>query len=214
MKLPKKYLSYSQVSLWLFDKNKYRERYYQGVQERPSKELLFGSAVAKGLESKIIDIPGLIQLPVQEEQINVEIGGVPFFAYIDQFDPLDFKFREIKTSKNRPDGTPGWTQKRVNEHMQLDIYSLLIEEKYGAVEDLCFLDCICTRNKIKKMEFEGNTLESVSSEVELTGEIITFPRVITQIERDRMRALIPSIAREIEADFAKYNSNDFYIPAK
>lgn len=214
MKLPKSYLSYSQISTWLYDKNKYRARYYRNESERPTKELLFGSAVAKGLETGAIVIPGLIEYSKQEEQIQIEIEGIPLFAYIDQFEPLEYKFREIKTSKDRPNGTPGWDQKRVDEHMQLDIYSLLIQEKYGTVVDLCHLDCICTRNKIKTMEFEGNSLESVSSDVEMTGRIVTYERVITQIERDRMRALIPSIAREISNDYAKYLTNDFYIPSK
>lgn len=213
MKLPKKYLSYSQLSLWLDNKDKYRARYYQGLEERPSKELLFGSEMAKGLEAGTIKLPDLIQYRVSEEQIKINIEGIPFFAYIDTFDPENLAFREYKTSKNRPDGSPGWTQKRVNEHMQLDIYSLLIQEKYGRVTDLCHLDCICTRNKIKTMEFEGNVLQSESNEVEMTGDIITFPRIITQVERDRMRALIPSIAREIANDYEKFLNNDFYVPS-
>jgi len=213
MKLPKKYLSYSQLSLWLYDKDKYRSRYYQNIEERPSKELLFGSDMAKGLEDGTIQLPELIQYKVSEEQIKVDIEGIPFFAYIDTFDPENLSFREYKTSKNRPDGSPGWTQKRVNEHMQLDIYSLLIQEKYGRVQDLCHLDCICTRNKIKEITFEGNVLQSESRDVEMTGDIITFPRIITQLERDRMRALIPSIAREIANDYEKFLTNDFYVPS-
>lgn len=196
------------MKVWLDDKNRYRDKYFLNKSEIGSREMFFGSEVAKGLEHKTIVIPDLIQYPTQEYKINTEINGVPFFAYIDQYDQSRFKFREIKTGKWKQYGLPRWTQRDVNEHFQLDIYSLLIQQKDGQVDDECHLDWIATRWKKKYIEFQGERLESESSELELTGELFSFPRVITQLERDRMRVLIESVANEISRDYESFLSQN------
>lgn len=201
---PKKYISWSQLRTWLEDKDRYRDRYYRGIDMHSSKELLFGSEVAKGLENGSINVPGLIVYPVSEEQIKVDIEGVPFFGYIDMFDPKRLKFREIKTGKLKPNGGMRWTQKDVDNHGQLDVYSLLIQEKYGNVDEECHLDWLVTRNKVVTLEFDGHVLEADSKEVEMTGEVVTYRRVISQTERNRTRLLIATVAREIEIDYARY----------
>lgn len=219
LKLPKAYLSYSQMRVWLDDKDQYRARYYLGQEQTGSRYLLFGSEMAKGLEEGTIHIPSLIQYPVKEEQIKLDVEGVPFYAYIDQFWPEKVKFREIKTGIKRKDGSPRWTQDLVNKHMQLDVYSLLIQEKYGSVDDECHLDWIITRNKKKTIEMMGHVLESESGELEITGEVVSFARVITSNERARIKFLIRSIAEEISQDYSEYlrfrpaTSPDFNIDA-
>lgn len=205
LKMPKAYLSYSQMRVWLDDKNQYRDRYYRGIQEPSSKYMMFGSEIAKGLEDGSIVVPGLIQYPVKEYQCKIDVDGVPFFAYLDTYWPERFKFREYKTGSPRSDGRPRWTQKDVQAHMQLDIYSLLIQIKDGAVDDECHLDWIKTRPKMKYLTDNwGNILESQSNEMELTGELQSFTRVITQHERDRMRSLIRSVANEISEDYVEF----------
>jgi hypothetical protein len=213
IQLPKAYLSWSQLRTWLEDKDRYRDRYYRGIDTHSSRELLFGSEVAKGLEDGTIKVPGLVQYAVQEEQIKVDIEGVPFFGYIDQFDPRRLKFREIKTGKMKPNGGMRWTQREVDNHGQLDTYSLLIQEKYGSVDDECHLDWIVTRNKPVTMEFDGHVLEAEGREVEMTGEVVTYARVITQTERERMRMLIATVAREIEADYARFLMTEGTAPS-
>lgn len=204
MKLPKEYLSYSQMRVWLEDKDAYRQRYFLGVSEPGSRYLMFGSEIAKGLEAGTIKVENLTQYPVQEEQIKIDVEGVPFYAYIDQFWPEKRKFREIKTGIRKRDGSPRWTQKAVNEHMQLDVYSTLVEEKYGSVDEECHLDWIVTRNKVKTVEFDGNVLSTESQELECTGEVVSFARVISDTERRRMRFLIRSVAEEISNDYAGF----------
>lgn len=204
MKLPKRYLSYSQLRTWLEDKDQYRARYYLGLEQPGSRYLLFGSEIAKGLEEKTIVIPALVQYPVQEEQIQLDIDGVPVFGYVDQFDPEKRKFREIKTGIRKSNGSPRWTQDLVDKHMQLDVYSLLIEAKYGSVDPECHLDWVVTRNKKKYVEFDGQMLESESSELEITGEVVSFPRTISKTERERMRFLIKSVAQEISDDYQAF----------
>ncbi len=204
--LPKQYLSYSQIRLWLDNKEQYRDIYYRGIKQPGSKFLLFGSEIAKGLENKTIILPALTQYPVQEYQCKFDVDGVPFFGYVDQYDPDRFKFREIKTGSTRPDGKPRWTNDLVNKHLQLDIYSLLIWLKNGKVDDECHLDWIKTRaKKVCITDFTGEESCSESNnEMELTGEVESFSRIITQTERDRARFLIRSVAEEISADYSAY----------
>lgn len=204
LNLPKEYFSYSQLRTWLDNKEQYRDRYYRGIESPGSKYLLFGSEIAKGLEDGTIKVPGLILYPVKEEQIKLEVDGVPFHGYLDQFWPERFKFRETKTGVRKPGGAPRWTQRDVDRHIQLDIYSMLIQLKYGSVDDECHLDWLHTKQKKSYIEFAGHQLEADSQEMELTGEVTSFTRVITQNDRDRMRFLIRSAALEISKDFTQW----------
>lgn len=196
--LPKRYLSYSQMKLWLDNKEAYRRRYYDGVEEPKSPELMFGSEMAKGLEDGTIAVPGLVRYPVAEWRYSGDIGGVPFAAYLDTFWPDRHKFREYKTGK------VAWTQKKVEEHMQLDVYSLVVQEATGDVDDECHLDWIVTRNKAGTMMFDGHELTGDARGVEVTGELVTFSRVVTALQRDRMREVIRSVANEIGEDYRRY----------
>ncbi len=155
--LPKPYLSYSQVRVWLENKDRYRDRYYRGIDEPGSRWLMFGSEIAKGLEDGTVKIAELPQYPVSEFQIKTPVDGVPFYAYVDTYDPARFKFREYKTGIHQRGGAPRWTLKAVREHMQLDVYSLLIQIKEGQVDDECHLDWIVTRNKTRLVEFDGHS---------------------------------------------------------
>lgn len=206
LKLPKGYLSYSQIRLWLDDKQQYRARYYLNQKGDDNQYLRLGKEVAEGLEKKTIKIDGLIQYPVQEEPIELNIDGVLFKGFLDQFHPEKRKFREIKTGIKKPNGKPRWTQKEVDEHIQLDIYSLSIQLKYGSVDDECHLDWLHTRKKKVFTEFNGIILEGEGKEMELTGEITSFTRVITQKERDRIKALIVSVGKEIATDYERWLS--------
>lgn len=204
LKLPKPYLSYSQVRLWLEDKEKYRDRYYRRISEPGNRWLMFGSEIAKGLETGEIQIPGLIQYPVSEHQIKLDVEGVPFYAYIDSYDPKRRKFREYKTGMPKAGGLPRWTQKEVDNHMQLDVYSLLIQLSEGSVDDECHLDWIVTQNKKKTVMFNGMELEGDAAGIELAGDVVSFARIITQQQRDRIKFLIRSVADEISRDYSEY----------
>lgn len=204
-KLPKPYLSWSQIRVWQEDRQAYRDRYYRGLTERTNRYMMFGSEIAKSLEDGKLDMPGLEQYPVKEYQLNVLVDGIPVFGYADQYDPERVKFREIKTGMPRPDGSPRWTDKEVAGHGQLDLYSLLLQIKHGRVDEECHLDWLHTRNKVKTItDAFGNVLESKSRQLELTGEVTSFARVITQEDRDRMRETVKRVAREISEDYALF----------
>jgi len=204
LNLPKKYLSYSQMRLWLDNKDQYRSSYYENIQGHRSPELLFGSEVAKRLQEGTFRLANLTQYPIQEHRIYAEVDNVPFSAYIDQYEPNLVKFREIKTGRLKSDGRPRWTQRDVDRHLQLDVYSLLLQITEGRVDEECHLDWIVTKGKKMFMEFDGQILEQEGQEVELEGSVHTFRRVISQLERDRCRSLIRSIAEEISRDYTEY----------
>ncbi len=204
LNLPKKYLSYSQMRLWLDDKEKYRSRYYRDREEFQTKALMFGSEIAKALENGTVALPDLVQYPVREFRIKEEVEGVPFFAYLDTYDPSRLKFREYKTGQRTPNGGDRWNQALVDGHLQLDVYSTLVQLKEGGVDDECHLDWLEVRKKVKTMEFNGETLTSESNELELTGRVESFARVITQTERERTKILIRTVASEISADFTAF----------
>lgn len=202
--LPRRYLSYSQLRLWLDDKEAYRNRYYLGLSSPGSKYMLFGSEFAQGLEDGTIDLPALPQYQVQEFDVKVDIDGIPFHGWVDQYDPDRHKFREIKTGSTRPDGKPRWTQDLVNKHFQLDVYSLLIWLKTGKVDEECALDWVKTTSAKKCItDFTGSQVcTDDQSKMVLTGEVESFTRIITQKDRDKARMLIRSIAMEISADYS------------
>lgn len=208
IKLPKEYLSYSQMRLWIEDKEKYRARYYRNEKDFATKALLFGSEISKKLEDGSFVLPEGLQYETPEYEIKIDIDGVPFFAYLDTFSDPRLKFREYKTGQLTSDGKDRWTQESVNRHWQLDIYSLLVQLKHGSVDDECHLDWLEVRRKIKTIVFEGNELKSESTDLELTGRIESFRRVITQKDRDMTRILIVSVAMEISADYAEYLSKN------
>ena len=200
--LPKKYLSYSQLRVWLDDKVAYRDRYYKNIPIQGSKWLNFGAEFARGLEDGTINLPQLPQLEVQEYDVKFQVDHVPFHGWIDQFSPANNKFREIKTGTRKTDGSPRWTDELVKKHIQLDVYSLLIWLKNGAVDDECHLDWIVTKSKTKKVDVMGVTIEVEDrNQLELTGEVFSFRRVITHEERMKAKALILSVAAEISIDY-------------
>ncbi len=212
--LPKKYLSYSQIRLWLDDKEAYRRRYYMGIDGPGSKYMLFGSEFAKGIEDGTIVLPALTVYPIKEFDVKVDVDEVPFNGWIDNFDPSRFKFREIKTGSARADGKPRWTQELVNKHLQLDIYSLCVWLKLGKVDDECHLDWVKTEPG-KKCRTDFHTGQEVcvddQSKMALTGKVESFARVITHEERMRAKALIKSVAYEISADYSAWRKGNLVL---
>lgn len=215
--LPKKYLSYSQVRLWLDDKEAYRDRYYLGLSSPGSKYMLFGSEFAQGLEDGTISLPALTQYEVQEFDIKVDVDEVPFNGWVDQYRPSGHKFREIKTGSARADGKPRWTQELVNKHIQLDIYSLCIWLKTGKVDDECHLDWVKTKYGERcREDFHTGAMVCVpdQSKMALTGEVESFSRIITHDDRMKAKALIKSVAYEISADYSNWLKTHAPTPSK
>jgi len=197
MNLPKNHLSFSQIELWIKAPETYRKKYYakDPPQYGQSIEMAFGNEVTEAMERDEDWTSFIPRHRTFEHEMLFDIEGVKILAYIDNMDLETMTFREQKTGR-----TP-WTQKKVDKHKQLDIYSLGLQEKFGKVNDECELIWVKTEKKLKTKMFQGIELESDSYDLKLIGEYEIFKRIITQQERDEMKTLIIKVAREIEEDY-------------
>lgn len=194
--LPKPYLSYSAISTWLKNPYEFRRKYYQNEQTIMTPELYFGKKISKLLEDKHESLEHIRQYSVPEQEISVEIAGVPIYGFVDSFEPEPCAFLEYKT------GVTPWTEKRVLEHLQLDIYSTAIEEIFGKVQDECTLIWMQTE-KIEKPQ-TGRITHEQAYEIGFTGKVIEFPRVITKEDRDKTRSLLVEVATAISKDYSEF----------
>lgn len=192
----KDYLSYSAIDKWLKSPEQYRKQYYKQRPTIVTPELAFGKSVATLLENADASMSHVKQYSHPEYQINVSINGVPFFGFIDSFDPATKSILEYKTGKQP------WTQARVDKHLQLALYSLSIELLEGEVNNTCELIWLETRKVEKKSS--GLISHEESYGIELTGRVETFERTITKAEREETAALITKVADEIARDYAEY----------
>lgn len=197
--LPKGHLSFSQIVLWLgSSKETYRKKYYPEImpQYGQSLEMAYGNEVTEAMEKNEEWCSFIPRYSTFEFDATFVIDDVKVAAYIDNVDLELIKFREQKTGR-----TP-WTQNKVNKHLQLDIYSMLLEARFGRVDDECELVWVKTKKKIKHIDLPGgHFVESESNELELTGEFETFKRIITSEERQKCRELIVRVAKEISEDY-------------
>lgn len=198
LKLPKGYLSFSQIDLWLKSPDTYRKKYYGGVNFAPSVAMVFGNEVTEAMERGEDWVAFIPRYPVFERKLLVEIEGIPVVAYIDNSEPTTNAFREQKTGKTK------WTENKVNKHIQLPLYSLLLEIEDGFVTDECILVDVRTRNKTKVYKMGDIEMKGESRELELTGEVFETKRIITDEDRAEMRKTVIRVGREIEEDYAAY----------
>lgn len=192
--LPKKYLSYSAISLWLQNKDRFRKQYYEGRPFQMTPELTFGKKIGELLEHGDESVQHILRYPKPEQEITTTVEGVPIFGFIDSFDPERCAFLEYKTGKEP------WTENRVQKHLQLDIYSLCIQQIFGRVEDVCHL--IWMQTERVEHPQQGRITHADAYGIKMTGKVVTFERTITQAERDTMRELIVQVATEISQDYA------------
>lgn len=202
-KLPKKYLSYSAISLWQKDKDAFRQRYYYNEPFIDNVYTLFGREVHESLETKqnLAHIP---RYSVSEMPIKIDIEGVPIIGYIDSFSPKSRSFLDFKTSTRLPDGSARWNLVEVQKLMQLPFYSFLIEQKHGRVHPWCKLIWLETQFKASKEMVGSRIMEGEGNELELTGHYEVFRREIEPWERVRIKEIILESANEISKDYAKY----------
>lgn len=204
--LPKTYLSYSSMDLWLRDKEAYRKRYYEGEPYLDTPYTQFGSKVGEALETGNYFDPILKDVPVYsdpEHELRVEIGGVPVLGYIDSFDPDTLAILEYKTGIRSKDGKPTWDRVKVRKHKQLPIYCLLVRKKFGDYNPDVKLVWMETKWSTveTKQTFCGKELTSTGPGLKLTGHIEEFDRHIEPWELDRMENIIKNIATEISEDY-------------
>ena len=209
--LPRPYISYSAASLWFQSKSAYRSRYYFDAPPLSSVQMEFGKEVADILKSdpEHPSVANVIKYPIRDEGFTVSINEINVLMYPDTLS-LDGipSFREYKSSE-WIEGKPSWTAEKVDAHMQLKLYSLGIMKKYGDVQDLCHLDWLVTKmvDEINQIKINGKQYDVAMPIPKLTGEVITFPCVVNDLERFRAAQWITQAAHEIANDFANYKNN-------
>lgn len=174
-------LSWSSLSTWEKSKTEFYKRYILKEPIFETKELKFGKWFAQEIEKPIsqdetIELirPLLGNYICHEHKVETSIitpiGVVPIISYLDAYDP---GIGEYKTGK-----TP-WTQKRVDEHGQLDFYNLV-----KGVPMKTTLYWVQTEN-----DTNGN--------IRLTGKVQKFDRIITNKDIENMRGRLIKAAVEI-----------------
>jgi hypothetical protein len=197
IQLPKFYLSYSQLALWLADKERYKELYFDKRDELRTSNTgqAYGKIVADALEHGIdtgdlVTDAAMLMLPKydlrdQEEQCEMKTkdGIIPLLIKPDTMDSKTKAFREYKTGKNP------WTKRKAQEHIQLRYYAMGIYVKYGVVTRETFLDWIETEKA------EDGTIRP-------TGRVESFRVQFILNDILQMMATTQRVAKEIETAWA------------
>lgn len=210
--LPKPYLSYSAMSLWMRDRNSYRKRYYEGEPYISTPYTEFGNKVGGELEdmsngkldtffdSTLEKVP---RYSVPEQKLEVTIAGVPFLMFLDSFDPDTLGILEYKTGIIGPGGREPWDRVAVRKHTQLPIYTLGVKHTYGDWNP--HIKLVWMETKWSTIDHELRFQDQVFTEkrpgLKLTGRVETFDREIAEWELDRMEKLIITNAEQISADY-------------
>lgn len=115
-------LSWSAISSFEYDPEQWYRKYVLNQKDDETKEMIFGKKLATALELGKCDIKDLVEkLPHKKEHpFKVMFGKIPLIGFCDDFDDKNFTtLNEVKTGK-KP-----WTQKRADEHGQIDMYLLM-----------------------------------------------------------------------------------------
>lgn len=115
----KRPLSWSAISSFEYDPAQWYSKYILHETPTDSAEMRWGRMVADSFQTKTPLAPVTLY-PVVEQKLSVVFNDVPLVGWIDTYDPKTHNFREFKTGK-RP-----WTQKRADEHGQLQMYALML----------------------------------------------------------------------------------------
>ncbi len=204
--LPKPHLSWSAISCWNSNPERFRREYFENGQKLDTKFLRFGKGIAKMIEEgKHTELlPDLIVYEKPEFEIKVEVIGVPMLAYLDGYDPVNNVFLEYKTGK-----IP-WTQAKVQKHDQLTLYATMLKALTGKMPEYCDLYWIETKEEKKAVEYQeeeeygGGLQNDKRIEINVTGHIIPFHREFDEREIDRMEFVIQKAAEEISEAYQEF----------
>lgn len=198
--LPKKYLSWSQMTLWKSSPERYKKEYFQNQKRLDTRFLRFGKLVANSIETGSIDeaLPGLPVYSETEFQINTDVQGVPILCYLDSYDMQRNIFRENKTGLKKN----AWTPAKVFKHGQLVYYAVALRSLVGKMPEYCHLDWLITVDE----ERPPSPFDKGVKDIKLTGEFKSFKREFTEQELDAMEADIRKTAEEITEAYLEFLS--------
>lgn len=136
--------SWSQLSSFEYDKEQWYKRYFIGEEFYETEEMKFGKMIGEKLASDPTFLPDVPRHSKFEHGFKVMFGKICLVGYGDSFCAITKrKLAEYKT------GVKEWTQKRADEHGQIDMYLLMhyITEKIKPEEVECELVWLPTERK-------------------------------------------------------------------
>lgn len=224
--LPKPHLSWSQLSLWLSNQERYKKEYFDDGDRLDTRYLRFGSGFAKMVEdlevlmqripNRMMAIDELAkEYPMTDNmkavlmEMNIEgisefeirtkvMHIVPCFSKLDKYIPKENAIREYKT------GLVPWTQAKVQKHDQLVFYATMLKWDGKPIPEYCDLDWIETKEtQTEKVDFwrDGDKV------LDVTGRILSFHREFDPREIDRMEQLIVRVAWDISDAYQNHLSD-------
>ena len=224
--LPRGYLSWSAMTLWEKSPARFEKEYFAGGDRLDTKYLKFGKSFAQyveelcdlekelgsreaaaqavvskhGLDSKAHDI--FLRLPMyetSEQEITVDVEGVPVLSYLDSSQLNPVLFKEYKTGKHP------WDRAKVQKHGQLPFYATILHALTGTMPEYC--DLVWIQTKEAEQENKEGFYSGEDRKIEFTGEMKEFRRVFQPIEVERMRKRIRKNAEEISAAYELFRKN-------
>ena len=204
-KLPKNYVSHSQISLWRAAKThrQYIKRYFFKEPQFQPKEFAFGKDVAEELEKEnIFDVKPeylniLMQLPrigTPEVELVKQMRGYYTKSFLDRYDYETNTIIEFKTGKN------AWNQRLVDEAEQLKFYSWSVERNFGEIPN-CQLWYMETEND-PKADFK----------IKFTGKVEKFETKFNEFDLELFELNLETTVREIATAYDQYlNGEDLSL---
>lgn len=200
-------LSWSAYSKWKGSQGTYRDTYYYETRKSfETAETIFGKKIGDYLENNNKEVEHIKKYFHPEHRIVVVVGGIKLLGYLDSFDKKHRRFLEYKTSHKNKKGVHSWNAVKVAKHKQLPWYSLLIQAKYGRVQNQCSLIYMETEKSM--IRYKGRILEPMNQGLRLTGYIREYKRSIQQWERDALEKDIIKVAGEIRQDYERFKENN------
>ena len=177
---PRPYLSWTQLDLIERSEKRYIEIYLNDGSIPINRGMAFGRDMADALELEEFTGDPLMDYVMSkipkvgkpEEKITATLNGVPLLGKLDDCNVKTYlEYNEIKTGLHK------WTQKKADNHGQLDFYDTLI---YG-------------KHKIKPENVKRNlvyieTKYDEEGDIILTGEVKIFPVYKTMTDVLKMSA--------------------------
>lgn len=206
IQLPRGYLSYSQVQLWLSDQDKYAKLYFDNRNDLRTSNLgqEYGKVVADLLEQgkrsdDVLTDTALSLIPkydIADKEIRTLVKTKDGVFYLlskpDSMDSATKNFLEYKTGKTR------WDESKAQNHLQLKMYATGIYHEFGVIP-----------NDIRLVWIETYTDISVdgTKSVKPTGNIYNFKVAYTLKDILETTALLTRVAKEIEVAYVTHKIN-------
>jgi hypothetical protein len=213
IQLPKGYISYSQLTLWQANQQRYKDMYFDGRYELNTSNAgqEYGKIVADALENEldtgdVLTDSAMLILPkydVRDKEIRANLdtkdGRIIVLGKPDAMNSETKDFYEYKTGKNP------WTKKKAQNHLQMHFYAMVIYLAYGVL-----------LKEAKLVWIETEILDGFDEEgfakkiVKPTGRVEAFPVVFTLNEILETMALTAKVCQEIEIAYAHHTPNPKY----